>query len=171
MFRSLCLAALLVAAGCAAGDQAPEDTAADLESTVRSNESADAAAPDIGVAEVDTTGPAEVTVAGQTVPTRAVVTDVEAGDRACYLTLRTDSGSSTTVFGDFSLCETDGLMGQRIQVEYAPDDILAASCEGDPSCLETETVAMAVAADRIQARPLNTSEAGISSAPADPGSE
>lgn len=137
------------AVGCAGDDGAPDDTAADLDPTVRSNESADVEAPSIGVAEVDTTGPAQVTVAGTTVPTRAVVTDVVAGDRACYLTLRTDDGGSTTVYGDFSLCESDGLMNRRIQIEYAPETILAASCDGDPECLETEMVAMAVAADRI----------------------
>lgn len=148
MPRFLPLVVLLALGGCA-GEGVPDDTPSDLDPEVQSNESADAEAPDIGVADVDTTGPAQVTIAGQTVPRRAVVTDVEAGDRACSLTLRTDDGGSTTVFGDFSLCETNGLMGERIQIEYAPDDILAASCQGDPECLETETVAMAVAADRI----------------------
>ncbi len=172
MLRTLSFALLLVATGCADDGTPPEDTAADLDPTVQSNESADVAAPDIGVAEVDTTGPAQVTVAGRTVPTRAVVTEVEAGDRACYLTLRTDDGGSTTVFGDFSLCETNGLMGRRIQIAYAPDDILAASCQGDPDCLETETVPMAVAADRIPGgAPPAAPEAAIPPAPADPGEE
>ncbi len=168
MARSLPLCLLLVLVGCAADDAAPDDTAYNLDPTVQSNESADVAAPDIGVAEVDTTGPAQTTVAGQTVPTRAVVTDVVAGDRACTLTLRTDAGTSTTVFGDFSLCETDGLMGRRIQIEYAPDDVLAASCDGDPTCLETETVAMAVAADRI---PRGRPQGERPPVRADPGSE
>lgn len=153
MLRLSALAFALVAVGCAedAGETAgaPADVS---DVTVRSNESADVAAPSIGVAEVDTTGPASVTIAGQTVPTRALVTDVDAGDRVCTLTLRTDAGAETDVYGDFSLCETDGLMGERIQIEYAPDDILAASCDGDPDCLETETVALAVAADRIPRR-------------------
>lgn len=154
MTRLSALAAVLAfaLAGCG-GDEAaaPEDTARPLNTTVQPNESADAVAPPneaIGVVP-DTSGAAEVTVAGNTVPRRGVVTDIAAGDQACYLTVRADNGTTTEIYGDYSLCETDGLVGYRVQIAYAPADLPAESCEGDPACLETRTVALAVVAERI----------------------
>lgn len=143
---SLVLAAALV--GCA--DDAPDDSPpASAETTVRSNESdGSVLLPEAG-GEVDTTGAASVTVEGQTVPTRAVVTAIENSDQSCFVTLRTDTGAEETVHADYSLCDTDGLEGRRVQIAYAPSTILAASCEGDPDCLDTEAVALAVAADVI----------------------
>lgn len=142
------LAGLTALAACA--DDAPDDPPpAPAETTVQSNESdGSVLLPEAG-GEVDTTGAPEVTIEGQTVPTRAVVTEIENGDRACYVTVRTDSGSSETVFADYSLCDTDGLLGHRVQIEYAPGTVMAASCGGDPDCLDTETVALAVAAEVI----------------------
>ncbi len=140
----------LAVAGCAA-DTPETEADATGEVDVRSNESDEATAvdnPDL-VADVDTTGPARVTVAGATVPARGVVTDIESGDRSCYITLRTDDGASETVHADYSVCDTNVIEGRRVQIEYAPDDILAPSCEGDPDCLDTETVALAVIATPI----------------------
>ena len=142
MPRTLLVALVLLAVGCtpdATDDGAPIPGEVD----VQSNETTEAAEP-APVADVDTTGPAQIEVAGQSVPARAVVTDMESGDRACYLTLREDGGASTTVFADYSVCDSNAILDRRVQIEYAPDDIIAASCEGDPECLDTETVAMAV---------------------------
>lgn len=151
MTRTFPLAlALILAGGCS--DDIPEDRAADPagETRVQSNETETVALPEAGgEVEADTTGPASVTVEGATVPTRAVVTDIESGDRACYVTLRTDGGGSETVFADYSLCDTDGLLNRRVQIEYEPGTVLAESCEGDAECLDTETVALAVAAEPI----------------------
>lgn len=147
------LAALVgLTALAACSDDAPDDPPpAPAETTVQSNESdREVLLPEAGgEAEVDTSGAASVTVEGQTVPTRAVVTEIENGDRACYVTVRTDGGSSETIFADYSLCDTDGLLGRRVQIEYAPGTVMAASCEGDPDCLDTEAVALAVAAEVI----------------------
>ncbi|WP_412068730.1 hypothetical protein [Rubrivirga sp. IMCC43871] len=147
------LAPLLLAlalAGCAS--DTPETEADPTgEVDVRSNETDDLGAidnPDLR-AEADTTGPPRVTVAGTTVPTRGVVTDIESGDRSCYITLRTDDGATETVHADYSVCDTNVIEGRRVQIVYAPDDVMAASCEGDPTCLDTETVALAVIATPI----------------------
>lgn len=149
MPRAAVLALALAAVACTdttpdAGDGAPLRGEVD----VRSNETTEAAEPEIE-ATADTTGPAQLTVAGETVPTRAVVAGMESGDRACYLTLRTDGGASQTVFADYSVCESNVLIGRRVQIEYAPDEIIAESCGGDPECLDTETVALAVVATPI----------------------
>ncbi|WP_412060742.1 hypothetical protein [Rubrivirga sp. IMCC45206] len=139
----------LALAGCASDTSGAEAEAARAgEVDVRSNETDDLGAidnPDLR-AEADTTGPPRVTVAGTTVPARGVVTDIESGDRSCYITLRTDTGATETVHADYSVCDTNVIKGRRVQIEYVPDTILAASCEGDPDCLDTETVALAVVA-------------------------
>lgn len=157
MPRSLPFAALLVAlAACSdapAPDAAPPAGVSPGTAAVRSNESADAVAPERPASTaVDTTLSPTVTVAGQTVPRRAYVEAVEAGDRACYLTLATDAGGAEEVMGDFSLCEGQAILNERVQIEYAPDEVPAASCGGDPTCLETETVPFAVAVDVIGRR-------------------
>ena len=100
-------------------------------------------------ADVDTTGPARVEVGGETVPARGVVTDMQSGDVSCYLTIRSDDGTSSTVHADYSVCDSNVILGRRVQIEYAQGDVLADSCEGDPECLDTETVALAIVAQPI----------------------
>lgn len=149
--RLAALSLALVAAGCGS-DATVDDTApvtGDVE--VQSNETTEAADPPLrSSAAVDTTGPARVEVAGESVPTRGVVTDMESGDVSCYLTLRTDEGATQTVHADYSVCDSNAILDRRVQIEYAPNDVLAASCEGDPECLDTETVALAIVAQPIQ---------------------
>ena len=76
MLRSLIVAVSLLLVGCADGES-PDVGAGSVEGEVevRSNETTDVAAPALD-ATVDTSGAATVTVAGQTVPTRAVVTNM-----------------------------------------------------------------------------------------------
>ncbi len=151
MLRLLVVAASLLLAGCAEGES-PSIGAGSVEGDVevRSNETTDAATPRLNaVADVDTTGAASITVAGETVPTRAVVTGMESGDRSCYLSLRTDSGGTATVHADYSVCDSDAIVDRRVQIEYQESNVLAASCQEDADCLDTETVALAVVAEPI----------------------
>ncbi|MDT0632046.1 hypothetical protein RQM47_01225 [Rubrivirga sp. S365] len=158
MTRPLALPALAALAALAACTDAPPEGAAATAPPpgaveVVSNESDAAETPARPApAAVDTTLPPTVTVAGQTVPRRAFVEDVEAGERVCHLTLRTDGGGVEQVMGDFSLCEGQAIQGERVQIEYATDVVPAASCVGDPDCLETETVPFAVVVDVIGRR-------------------
>lgn len=160
--RLLVVASLVALAGCGedAGEgPVPDDSPASLNTTVQPNESVDAEAPPneaIGVVP-DTSGAAEVTVAGSAVPRRGVVTDIEAEYQICRLTVRADNGSTTEIYGDFSLCETDGLVGQRAQFDYVPGTIPAESCGDDPMCLETQTIALAVVAQPL-GRPASRRE-------------
>jgi hypothetical protein len=148
MPRLLLTAFVLLAVGCAseAPGDSPEGATGEVE--VQSNETTEAAEPDLTVT-VDTTGPARVEIAGASVPTRGVVTDMQSGDVSCYLTIRTDDGASETVNADYSVCDSNVILDRRVQIQYAVGDILAPSCEGDPECLDTETVALAVVADPI----------------------
>ena len=150
MLRSALLALALVAVGCATDPGESDAAPIPGEVEVQSNETTEAADPALdAAAEVDTTGPARAELAGVTVPTRGVVTDMESGDVSCYITLRTDGGATETVHADYSVCDSNAIIGRRVQVEYVEGDVLAASCEGDPECLETETVALAVVAEPI----------------------
>jgi hypothetical protein len=151
---SLLLAFLLAACGDAAdapGAAATPNSADGLDTEVVSNETdAPVAPPNEAIGPVaDTSGAATVVVAGDTVPRRGVVTDLDAGSELCTLTVRTDGGGTAEIYGDYSLCETDGLVGQRVQLAYAPAQVPAASCGGDPACLETQTVALAVVAEPL----------------------
>ena len=149
MLRSIALAVSLLLAGCAGGEE-PDlgDNSVGGSVEVQSNETADVAAPEPEAA-ADTTGPAVVTVAGRSVPARAVVTGIESVDAACTLTLRTDDGGAEAINADRSVCDSDVIMNRRVQIDYQESDIMAASCDGDPDCLDTETVALAVVAEPI----------------------
>ena len=152
----LSLVALVLLAACADGEapeQAPAPAAGAVEVVSNETPAGDGvsnldANPRLEV-DVDTTGPARVEVAGETVPTRGVALDIESGDRACYLTVRDDGGAATTVMADYSVCDSNAILDRRVYLEYAPSNVIAASCEGDPDCLETETVAMVVVATPI----------------------
>ena len=138
---------VLFAAACADGETpVRSSTPTEGEVEVVSNEVLDGAAAPGLEAEVDTTGPARIEVAGVSVPTRAVATDIESGDRACYVMLREDSGAATTVTADYSVCNSDVIIGRRVQLEYEPGTVMAESCGGDPDCLDTESAAIAVSA-------------------------
>ncbi len=147
---------VLFAAACAEGEvPEPTSNSAEGEVEVVSNETPDGdgvsnleANPRMEV-DVDTTGPARVEVAGETLPTRGVARNIESGDRACYLTVQEDGGASTTVMADYSVCDSNAILDRRVYLEYAANDVIAASCEGDPDCLETETVAMVIVATPI----------------------
>lgn len=150
MLRLALLASVLAIVGCASdpGDSDAAPIPGNVE--VQSNETTEAAEPALSAeAEVDTTGPPRVDLAGMSVPTRGVVTDMESGDIACYLTVRTDGGAEEEVHADYSVCDSNEIIDRRVQIEYVEGDVLAPSCEGDPECLETETVALAVVAEPI----------------------
>lgn len=150
MLRSALLALALVAVGCASEPGEGEAAPIPGEVEVQSNETTEAADPTLAAdAEVDTTGPARIELAGASVPTRGVVTDMESGDVSCYLTVRTDDGAEETVHADYSVCDSNAIVDRRVQIEYVEGDVLADSCEGDPECLDTETVALAVVAEPI----------------------
>ncbi len=150
MLRLSLLALALALAGCTDADADPDVVGGSVEGdvSVQSNETPDAVAPDL-VADVDTTGPAVVEIAGRRVPTRAVVTDIQSGNRSCTLTLRQDGGATASVQADYSVCDSNAIIDRRVQIRYEPADLLAPSCGGDPDCLETETVPMAVVAEPI----------------------
>lgn len=83
-----------------------------------------------------------VRVNGQIKRTTGVVLSLEAGDVACYITLRDDRGKQFQEYAEFDLCEIDGLVGKRVVLTYTVGEIMADECEGDPECEYTRTVAL-----------------------------
>ena len=79
----------------------------------------------------------------------ATLVRVEAGDRACYVTLRTAGGEATQP-GDFALCpggayDASALVGKRVVLATKHDKIQAVSCQGNPDCADSEAVDLVVA--------------------------
>ncbi|MCR9144207.1 MAG: SH3 domain-containing protein [bacterium] len=80
-------------------------------------------------------------------PAAPKVTSLEAGDIACYVEL--DYGDrQVSMMADFGICEQP-LVGKRITFETRKESVMAASCEGDPECGDSETVELMIFAKAL----------------------
>jgi hypothetical protein len=71
---------------------------------------------------------------------------LENGDRACYVVVETDAGEQS-IEGDFGLCpggdhDATGLIGQRVTWTTTKANVLAAACEGDADCGQSDEVGL-----------------------------
>lgn len=81
-------------------------------------------------------------------PLTATLTGLESGDRACYVSLDLD-GAVQSIEGDFELCaggskDATALIGQRVVVTRERAKVLAAACEGDVDCGQSDEVDLVV---------------------------
>lgn len=76
---------------------------------------------------------------------------LQQGDRACYVSITDAAGNVTQQFASFELCGQSALVGQSMRLFYEPVSIAAESCQGDPSCTETETVLSIVRTESLTA--------------------
>ena len=91
-----------------------------------------------------------VQIGGETKFTSGLVTGVEAGDVACYLTLEDADGESFTEMAAFEICEQQAqLVGQRVALSYVMENVLAAECQGDVDCGKSDRVALVTSAQVI----------------------
>ena len=79
----------------------------------------------------------------ETVPVTLV--EVSQGDAACYVTVKDAAGADQTYPGTFDLCPGGGmdagtLVGKQVLLGFGKASLIAASCEGDPECTDTEEV-------------------------------
>jgi hypothetical protein len=73
----------------------------------------------------------------------ATVLDRQAGDAACYLTLRDDQGQAVVERADFAVCEAEEEpVGLRVELRWRVGTVMADDCEGDPDCRRTQRVAL-----------------------------
>jgi len=78
--------------------------------------------------------------------TSGVLTKLEGGDIACYLSLKGDDGKSFEEMGDFSICEKQtSLVGKRVALSYELGTVVSDECGGDENCKKTKTVALVTA--------------------------
>ena len=77
------------------------------------------------------------------------ITAMNAGDIACYLTLRDDKGSRFEEMASFEICEQGALLNKRVTLSYRPQSVMSPDCQGDPACKKTRTVALVVSAKPI----------------------
>ncbi|MEM8640430.1 MAG: hypothetical protein AAGG51_16675 [Cyanobacteria bacterium P01_G01_bin.54] len=66
------------------------------------------------------------------------------GDRGCYVELADGSGNRFTELGGFDLCAQTDLISQIVRVTLQETEVMAESCQGDPSCTETERVPLVI---------------------------
>jgi hypothetical protein len=74
------------------------------------------------------------------------------GDRACYVNLVDAAGQPSTQLARFDLCAQD-LVGQPVQLTYAPGSVVAAVCNGDGDCDQRDIVLLITQAMVIEPRP------------------
>lgn len=86
------------------------------------------------------TEPTEVRVGRITKKAIGTVTAMEAGDVACYLTLRDDKGGVFEELADLDVCEQRSLIGKRVALHYEMNKVISDECQGDPECTKTRTV-------------------------------
>lgn len=83
--------------------------------------------------------------------TNEVVTlvNLENGDRACYVYFQREDGTEVSFEGDFTLCpnnerDASTLIGAKVTYRTEKANVLAASCEGDIDCGESDEVDLVV---------------------------
>lgn len=90
-------------------------------------------------------GQSTVKIGKETKKTAGVLTELQAGDVACYLTLKDDRGAEFSELGDFSICEKTALVGKRVTLTYTLGNVMADECQGNPDCTKTRRVALVTA--------------------------
>ena len=83
-----------------------------------------------------------VKIANETKQTSGLLTALESGDVACYLTLKDGKGKEFTEMASFEICEMTQLVGKRLRLSYRIESVIADSCQGDPACKDTRKVAL-----------------------------
>ena len=99
---------------------------------------------------------ATVTVGKFSKRVNGTVVDMNAGDVACYLTLKDEKVGEFTEMADFELCnKPKAYLGRRVALTYTLGTVMADSCQGNPSCKKTQTVALVSAMNVLSASPTS----------------
>lgn len=91
------------------------------------------------------------------------VLDLQAGDVACYVDTQNNNGDRQQIMADFEICEQRQFIGKHVVGFFEQANVLAASCEGNMDCGESDTVdlitAMRVIDEPVQDTPTTASVA------------
>lgn len=101
-------------------------------------------------------GGATVKVGKDTKITRGTVTKLEAGDVACYVTLKDESGKTVEEKGNFEVCDDAKYKGKKVELSWTLAKLMSPDCQGDTSCTKTITVPLISAMKVAGAGAANT---------------
>lgn len=78
-------------------------------------------------------------------PAQGVLVSAEAGDIACYLGIRDESGQSRRWMAEFELCESArARIGRRYALTWREGNVQHPDCQGNPDCRRTQRVLLVV---------------------------
>ncbi|AVP97876.1 hypothetical protein C7S18_12010 [Ahniella affigens] len=92
--------------------------------------------------------PDMLTVGGESKHAAGTLLEAQAGDIACYLSLKADDGTEFQESAAFEICEDASLVGKRLKLSYSVENVLAAECEGDVDCGKSDQIVL-VSAVRV----------------------
>lgn len=78
-------------------------------------------------------------------PEVAVVTKMELGDVACYLSYRNAAGEIKEALAAHEICSQVTLLNKTTELTFERSRVLGDGCEGDPECKDLKTVWLVVA--------------------------
>ena len=90
-------------------------------------------------------------LAAQDKKTVGTLLSMQAGDVACYLTLRDESGQTFRELAGFDICEEKALIDTRVRLTYMESRVIADECAGNPDCTKTRPVMLVVSARPLPA--------------------
>ena len=93
------------------------------------------------------TGPVRVVsdsvkIGNETKKSTGLLTALQSGDVACYLTLKDKNGTAFTEMAIFEICEMQKMVGKRVRLSYRIESVIADSCQGNSECQDTRKVAL-----------------------------
>ncbi len=141
--RAALAVALLALSACGDADTTAEDAALG-ETTVVSGET-DAPVPG-RAADTPTEPPTDLAADSTEIPQPVTITELQAGDVACYVTLTDAAGATRNEMANFEICEQTSLVGTPVTIRTEMGNVMAASCQGDPDCPDSESVRLIVEA-------------------------
>lgn len=142
LLRATLAVALLALAACGDAD-APADAGPVGETTVISGET-DAPVPGRVAATPEDSEGADADAPD--LPQPVTITAMQAGDAACYVTLTDAAGATREEMAAFEICEQTDLVGTPVTIRTEMGNVMAASCQGDPDCPDSDTVRLIVEA-------------------------
>ena len=83
-------------------------------------------------------------------PQVVVITAMEMGDVACYLTFRNEAWEEKTALASHDICSQVTLLYQKSEITFRQATVLGDSCEGNPECTDLKKVWLVDSAKRFE---------------------
>lgn len=73
-------------------------------------------------------------------PTHGTITNLTLGDTGCYVDFIDTNGTEHSELAAFEICDLQGFIKHSVTFSYRQQNVMAAVCQGDPECPDTEKV-------------------------------